>query len=140
MLVLPQASLWCPCGSLALFRRGRCRPHYWADARNRRYFASLRERTLFRDGGMCLVCGEIRPEQLIVHHRAPRVARLGLLATLCRGCHARVHHLPRLRYGLPAFLETLWREQHRDAPAQLELAFAAGASTAVRQVELFVAA
>jgi hypothetical protein len=41
--------------------------------------------------------------------------------TLCRGDHARVHRLYRLRYGLPRKLKELWHEWHPEAPEQLEL-------------------
>jgi hypothetical protein len=56
-----------------------------------------------------------------VHHRRPNGRTLSILITLCPRCHGRVHHLPRLVYGLAPVIETLWREQHPRQPEQLLL-------------------
>lgn len=144
MIIVPQLSLSCPCGSAALFRRGLCRHHYWAARHSERCFDGLREHALRRDGRQCLACGEADPERIVVHHRVPDLHRLPLLVTLCRACHARVHHTHRPRYGMPEFLRSLWREQYRGLPEQLELALGAAflisSSEGLSQVSLFEAA
>ena len=144
MRAVEQQALLCGCGSAALYARGLCRRHYWADQHNQRKFASLRERALVRDGRQCLGCGELDPDRIVVHHRVPDLHRLALLVTLCRACHVRVHHTWRPRYGMPEFLRTLWREQYRGLPEQLELALASASvrssAEGLLQVSLFEAA
>ena len=121
-----------------------CRHHYWAYQHNQRKFDGLRERALIRDGRQCLGCGAAHSDQMIVHHRVPDLHRLPLLITLCRACHARVHHTWRPRFGMPEFLRTLWREQYRGLPEQLELTLRSASVTAgpqsLLQVSLFEAA
>jgi hypothetical protein len=112
-----QATLWCGCGNSKIHARGRCARCYSEWLR----FAGLRPQALARDG-CCLSCG--KPEGLILHHRRPGVNALAALATLCRGCHVRVHRVHRLAYGLPAFWRSLWKEQHRGQALQLELPLA----------------
>lgn len=99
---------------------------------SREKFAGKRELALRADGEACVLCGNF--DDLIVHHRNRR-----LLATLCRGHHARVHHLRRLAYGLDPLFVRLWRERHRGQPEQLELALVAVSPRPV-QVALFAAA
>jgi hypothetical protein len=43
------------------------------------------------------------------------------MITLCRRCHARVHHTYRIPYGFPDLLASLWAEWFPTAPKQLEL-------------------
>lgn len=138
-----QQALLCGCGSAELFRRGFCRTHYWADQRSQQRFGGWREQVLIRDGRHCLACGEFDPAQIVVHHRMPDIHRLPWLLTLCRACHARIHHTWRPRYGMSELLRTLWREQYRGAPEQLELALFSASLTAwdsAYQVSLFEAA
>lgn len=138
-----QQILWCACGRAGILAQGRCARCYHAWRHSERNFGGLRERVLLRDGGVCPGCGELDPDQVIVHHRRPGIHRLPLLATLCRRCHCRVHRTWRPRYGFPEYLRVLWREQYPDLAEQLELALEIGAVTPagpVYQVSLFEAA
>jgi hypothetical protein len=60
-----------------------------------------------------------------------------LFSTLCRACHARIHHLYGLRYGMSPFLQKLWQEQHRGQAEQLELPFAQTEMLPTAQSPLF---
>jgi 5-methylcytosine-specific restriction endonuclease McrA len=91
---------------------------------------------LSRDGGRCRVCGEVAR---LVHHRRPGISADRWLITLCRRCHARVHHRARLSYGLPALFVTLWREQFPRVPLQFELALSRGQSPPCENLALFAA-
>jgi hypothetical protein len=113
-----QMAWCCPCGATELHARGLCLRCYDAWLRSQRRFGGQREAVIRRDGERCLICST--PEQVIVHHRSKKV-----FATLCRGDHARVHHLRRLRWGMNEFLRQLWREQHSKQPEQLELSLEA---------------
>lgn len=102
-----QQMFWCACGASTPHAKGRCRRCYDLRRRSLLRFAGRREQVLARDGSRCVLCWG----PPVVHHR-PR----GFI-TLCPRCHARVHHSPRLLFGMPALLETLWREKH---PRQAE--------------------
>jgi hypothetical protein len=85
----------------------------------------LRQQVLERDLWTCHGCGhrplDVIGDYLVVHHRTPGISELDLMITLCPGCHAIVHRLQILRAWLPPRLVMLWREQHCDAPFQLQL-------------------
>lgn len=132
-----QRSLWCPCGRAEIHARGLCRACYEDWRRDEEHFAGLRDQALARDGA-CLVCFALK--QLLVHHRRPGVNQLQWFATLCHGCHNRVHHIRRIWYGMNPNLRQLWLEVHRGQPLQLELALEIGANRPVVQVSLFEAA
>ena len=95
---------------IVLFRQDATDWYYW---RNRR---------LNRDRGRCMGCGGFAS---CVHHRR-YVDALRWLASICRRCHARLHHRAvwseLLGYGR---LFDLWREWHPGGPVQLALDFAA---------------
>jgi hypothetical protein len=57
---------------------------------------------------------------LAVHHRRIGIHQPRLLITFCAACHARVHRIAALRGWLEPALISLWREQHRDVPLQLQ--------------------
>jgi hypothetical protein len=119
-----QTSLLCGCGSSRFSDGGIC-PVCSRRARlSLEDFGGLREQALKRDGYQCQVCGELDPARLLVHHRAPGVQKLDRLLTLCRGCHARIHHTWRPGWAFLSFalLRRLWRELHRDLPEQRLLA------------------
>ena len=84
-----------------------------------------------RDGRRCRVCHtpERGKRTLAVHDRVlgrPRIGLgLGLMLTLCLGCHAKVTRTGVLRADLPPLLRTLWREQHPGAHEQGQLDFRA---------------
>ena len=113
-----QLPLCCPCGSIALYRRGLCEPCYNRRRRDRARFAGQRDRVLARDRCLCRVCRASGP--LVVHHRRPS-NRSSALITLCRACHARLHRLRAIDRWVPDLLEKLWAEQHPGAPLQLQL-------------------
>ena len=79
-------------------------------------FAGQRDRVLACD--RCRVCQA--PEPLVVHHRRPS-NRSSALITLCRACHARLHHLGAIDRWVPDLLETLWAKQHPGSPRKLQL-------------------
>lgn len=114
---LQQHTFWCACGAAQSHAKGRCRRCYDSHLRSLRRFGGRREQALARDGWRCVSCAGNPP---VVHHR--RQGRsLSILITLCSRCHARVHHAPRLLFGMPGILETLWREQHPRQAEQLLL-------------------
>ena len=118
-----QTSLLCGCGSGQLFRRGLCRRCERRARLSRERFDGLREIVLARDGRQCQACGELDPAKLLVHHRRPG-NRLPNLLTLCRACHARIHHTWRPRFGFAStpLLRNLWREANRGLAEQRLLA------------------
>ncbi len=132
-----QRSLWCPCGCEEIHARGLCRQCYEDWRRDEQHFGGLRDEALKRDRA-CIVCYTL--QKLLVHHRNPGVNKLPLFATLCRGHHNQVHHIRRIRYGMPPKLRQLWLEAHRSQPLQLELALEVGAHRQIVQVSLFEAA
>lgn len=70
------------------------------DDREQRHFSGLREAVLQRDGQCCTKCSAA--DNLVVHH-VDGVGRgsvspnnvMDNLVTLCRGCHASIHHAGR---------------------------------------------
>jgi 5-methylcytosine-specific restriction endonuclease McrA len=67
--------------------------------REERYFSGNRQKVLRRDRYRCIQCGESRIGKLTVHHRDKQGRnveqsnnRLSNLETLCRSCHAKLHH------------------------------------------------
>lgn len=141
MTAAGQIALLCGCGRSAIYARGRCAACYWEWRNSERRFAGLRERVLIRDGRCCAACGEFDPARLIVHHRRPGIQQMRLLISLCRGCHARVHHTWRPAYGFSPSLRALWREQYPQLAEQLELALTISVPAHLfAQVSLFEAA
>jgi hypothetical protein len=114
-----QAALFCPCGARPAVG-GLCRCCYAARWRSSRRFGGRRERVLARDGGRCRVCGSAA--RLCVHHRRPGRHDSRSLITVCRACHACLHHRNQVPGQAPPLLTILWREQHRGWPLQLSLA------------------
>ena len=137
-----RAMFCCGCGRGSIFARSLCGRCYCAEYRDRRLFGGRREQALRRDGRRCTNCGA--DGQIVVHHRSPGLNTTRLLCTLCRRCHARVHRLYRLRYGLPEHFRRLWEEQHPKQPEQLELPLVTSSGngvavlTKLEQVPLFV--
>lgn len=115
----------CPCGQPATLA-GLCRPCYRSKARSRARFAGHREEILARDAGACRSCGAGK-SRLHVHHRRPGIHDPQWLITVCAACHARLHRLRTVRFGLPEVLVDLWIEQHPGRPQQLPLVFAEAA-------------
>ena len=112
-----QLRLCCPCGSLELFCRGRCRKCYWRLQRSRSHFGGWREQVLVRDRHRCRVCAA--HESLVVHHRRQRNVPAALI-TLCRACHTRLHRLGAISRWVPEPLRVLWAEQHPDVSCQMQ--------------------
>ncbi len=120
-----QRSLHCRCGRVKIVARGLCGVCYTLRRQDGRDFGGLRETVLARDGRRCRVCHapERGKRTLAVHHRVPGRSELGLMLTLCPGCHAKVTRTAVLRADWPPLLRTLWREQHPKAPEQFPLDF-----------------
>ena len=79
---------------------------------------------------------------ILVHHRRPSARSVREMITICRRCHARIHHtnLPSVQFVSVAVLRTLWREQHPDQPEQLLFAWIVDDGQSVdlfEQVSLF---
>jgi hypothetical protein len=119
---LAQRSLFCPCGQDLPTLTGLCRRCYSQRWRSQRYFGGNRERTLARDRRRCTVCAS--QTGICVHHRRPGVQGSRWLTTVCRSCHARLHHRHQLPGFAPPALVRLWQEQHSDWPLQLQLPWA----------------
>ena len=117
MALDPQIPLCCPCGSLELFCRGRCRACYGRLRHSRARFGGWREKVLARDHHRCRVCWT--RESLVVHHRWQRNVPEALI-TLCRACHARLHRLGAINRWVPETLLALWAEQHPGVSRQLQ--------------------
>lgn len=119
----PQRS-WCcrVCGHAERVALGFCRACYDRRRRSEVFFGGYRELVLKRDR-CCRVC--LQDQTLVVHHRQPGRNRPAVHITLCRRCHARVHH----RHRLPGFYSPLffrlWSEAHPGWAAQLRLPLAA---------------
>lgn len=136
-----QRALWCACGSERVTARGLCPTCERRERLSRERFGGLRGQTLARDGYACLGCAEADFFRLLVHHRRRGINRVRFFATLCRGCHNRVHHTYRPAFGFPEYLRRLWREQHPDLAEQLELelyALTTSSTAAVVQIPLFL--
>lgn len=74
----------------------------------------------------------------MVHHRHQAGQTTRIFATLCRACHAKVHHVRHLKYGrLTPYLEQLWYEQHQRQAQQLLLPAFEPAAISDVQVTLF---
>ena len=120
-----QRSLHCPCGRAKIVARGLCGSATRCAGRTGATSAGLREAVLARDGRCCRVCHtpERGKRSLAVHHRVPGRSELGLMLTLCPGCHAKVTRTAVLRADWQPLLRTLWREQHPRAHEQGRLDF-----------------
>lgn len=99
---------------------------------------ALRPARLRIDGYRCVGCRS--RHALCVHHRR-REERIQVLITVCRTCHARLHHrrVWSSRLGMGA-LYRLWREYHRRGPVQLALPFKALAVNRQRDLRDLLAA
>jgi hypothetical protein len=122
-----QAVFMCACGSLEVVARGMCPRCLTRQHHDREHFGGHRETVLERDKWTCQGCF-YRPEQkdrdyIVVHHRVPGDSKPALMISLCPACHAIVERLQVLRTWLPPQLLVLWREQHPEAPFQLQLPF-----------------
>jgi hypothetical protein len=120
-----QAVFMCACGSLEIAARGMCPRCLARQHHDLEYFGGFRQQVLERDCWTCQGCF-YRPEQkdrdyIVVHHRVPGVSKPELMISLCAACHAIVERLQAVRSWLPPQLYILWREQHGDVPAQLQL-------------------
>jgi hypothetical protein len=87
-----------------------------------------RDRVLARDRSRCLVCQSAAG--VVVHHRAPGKNTAAFLATLCRPCHAALHHRRQPSGWWPDLLVALWEEQHLGLPRQLAFEFTPAAPAA----------
>ena len=125
--MLFQLGLFCPCGASPAVS-GFCRRCYRARWRSRSRFGGNRDRVLARDRSCCRVCGTAGA--VIVHHRAPGKNAPALLATLCRPCHAALHHRHQPSGWWPDLLVALWEEQHDRLPRQLAFEFTPAAPAA----------
>jgi hypothetical protein len=124
---MTQRALFCPCGQAEPAVAGLCRCCYQRAADSRRRFAGQREAVVERDRGCCVACGA-RSARPHVHHRRPGDHDPSWLATVCPGCHARLHRLAALGRGwLPPRLVELWCEQHPGAPLQLQFSWESAA-------------
>ena len=134
-----QVSLLCGCGSAAVVRSGRCAKCERRARLSAEKFGGLREQALIRDGYLCRVCSEFDPALLLVHHRRPGVNELKYLLTLCRRCHARIHHTWRPSFFFASFelLRRLWREVNADLAEQRLLALLPASGSASEQTPLF---
>lgn len=61
---------------------------------NQRAFGGLKYQVLARDGNKCTTCKCADMKRLIIHHKDENKQNnvMENLTTLCRACHARVHH------------------------------------------------
>ena len=125
--MLFQLGLFCRCGADPAVA-GLCRPCYFSEWRSRARFGGNRDRALARDRASCRVCGTAAG--VIVHHRAPGKNAPALLATLCRPCHAALHHRHQPSGWWPDLLVALWEEQHDGLPRQLAFEFTPAAPAA----------
>ena len=119
-----QAVFMCACGSLEIAAQGMCARCLARQHHDRKYFGGQREAVLERDRWTCQGCF-YKPRQenrdyIVVHHRIPGLSKKDLMISLCAACHAIVERLEVLRTWLPPQLVVLWREQHPDAPFQLQ--------------------
>ncbi len=89
ILQLMQRSLFCSCGRHPTVS-GLCRPCYFARWRSQVRFGGCRDQVLTRDARSCRVCQTAAG--VVVHHRAPGKSTTSRLMTLCRPCHAALHH------------------------------------------------
>lgn len=113
----------CRCGrrAIELPRLHCCRLCRRQAAHERQRHNGHRRRVMRRDRRRCRVCAS--HGTLAVHHRQPGRHRPDTLITLCRACHAQVHHAGRLRQGVPELLAALWSEMHPDQTRQQQLPF-----------------
>lgn len=125
--MLFQLGLFCPCGADPTVA-GFCRRCYFARWRSRARFGGNRDRALARDSFRCRVCQSAAG--VVVHHRAPGKNAPALLATLCRPCHAALHHRHQPSGWWPDLLVALWEEQHDGLPRQLAFEFTPAAPAA----------
>lgn len=72
----------------------------------------------------------IAKRSIIVHHRAPGKSVMGLILSLCPGCHAKIHRTKAVLSAMPPLLLELWREQHPKGHEQVQLDFSAKGTTA----------
>ena len=127
ILRLMQQRLFCSCGCAPAVA-GLCRPCYFARWRSEVRFGGCRDRVLTRDARSCRVCQTANG--VLVHHRAPGKNTTAQLITLCRPCHAALHHRFQPCGWWPPLLAALWEEQH-EGPRQLALDLAAAAVDAL---------
>ena len=120
-----QRVLHCGCGRARILAHGLCAICYTLKRQDRRYFGGLREAVLARDGYRCRVCDAPgrNKRSIIVHHRVPGRSVLGLMISLCPGCHAKVHRTIAVLNQMPPLLLELWREQHPQGHEQKAIRF-----------------
>ena len=116
-----QLGLFCRCGQDPAIAE-LCRSCYFSQWRSRVRFGGNRDRALTRDARSCRVCQA--SAGVVVHHRAPGKNTTAHLMTLCRPCHAALHHRFQPSGWWPPLLVALWEEQH-EGPRQLALGLAA---------------
>jgi len=112
---------------------------YTLKRQDEEYFGGLREAVLERDGHRCRVCDASGRDKrsIIVHHRVPGKSVLGLMLSLCPGCHAKVHRTRLVLSAMPPLLLELWREQHPTGHEQVQLDFTTKSSPQLKPVPLF---
>jgi hypothetical protein len=120
ILQLMQQRLFCSCGCAPAVA-GLCRPCYYARWPSELLFGGCRDRVLTRDAPSCRGCQTAAG--VVVHHRAPGKNTTAQLITLCRPCHAGLHHRFQPSGWWPPLLVALWEEQH-EGPRQLALGLA----------------
>jgi hypothetical protein len=120
-----QRAMLCPCGNSRILANGLCATCYTLKRQDDEYFGGLREAVLERDGYRCRVCDASGRDKrsIIVHHRIPGKSVLGLMISLCPGCHAKVHRTKAVLSEMPPLLLILWREQHPEGHEQTTLNF-----------------
>ena len=123
-----QRSLFCSCGRAPAVS-GLCRPCYFARWRSEARFGGCRDRVLARDARSCRVCQTAAG--VVVHHRTPGKNTTAHLMTLCRPCHAALHHRFQPSGWWPPLLVALWEEQHA-GPRQLPLDLAGAVESLAR--------
>jgi len=128
-----QRAFYCRCGREKILANGHCATCYTLRRQDRRHFGGLRERVLERDGHACRICGASGrgKRSITVHHRVPGRSVLGLMISLCPGCHAKVHRTRVGRALMAPLLLELWREQHPRGHEQPALDFGAQPPAAV---------
>ena len=133
-----QLVMHCQCGRGSVLALGMCSTCYTLRRQDEEHFGGLREAVLKRDGYRCRVCDApgTGKRSIIVHHRVPEKSEIGLMISLCPGCHAKIHRTRAVMVTMPPLLLELWREQHPRGHEQTALDFRRPVQLAVK-VPLF---